>query len=86
MTAKTALALALAFGVGGEPPAPVVRVIPAQHPVAIPIRQGEATHTHRCPHCGEIWRHGTSSHGSVHAHTCPRCGRVLPYPWFQFSR
>ena len=33
-----------------------------------------ATHQHKCPRCGHVWRHPDSYAGDTHAHTCRHCG------------
>ena len=36
-----------------------------------------ATHSHRCPNCGNVWEHGPEAANSVAAHTCSKCGAYV---------
>ena len=41
--------------------------------LATPVKK-EATHSHRCPRCGNIWAHADDSFGKIDDHICPKCG------------
>lgn len=60
-----AVALALAKAKREREVVPVVKVV---------RQQKAATHSHRCPRCGNIWAHADDSFGKASDHLCPSCG------------